>query len=200
MSGSRRHLLAVVVALALVGGCTLFAPRPDPSRFFTLTPLPEPPAGAAVLAGRALGIGPIELPAYLDRPELVMRVGPNEVRSATSDYWAGSLTKQLETTLSQNLQALLGPASVETYPWYSRSRPGVIVEVDFLQFEPASDGQAHLRAGWRVKAGDPPTLVASSEANLARPTNPDAASAVAALSELLAQLSREIAAAVRGGR
>jgi hypothetical protein len=86
---------------------------------------------------------------------------------------------------------------VETYPWYSPSRPDVVVEVDFLQLEPASDGQAHLRALWRVKAGDPHKVIASSEADLSRPTAPDAGSAVAALSELLAQLSRDIASASR---
>jgi len=197
MSRSRRHQLAIVVALALGSACTMFAPRPDPSRFFTLTPLAEPAGGTAVLAGRTLGIGPIELPPYLDRPELVTRVGPNEVRSAAFDYWAGSLSKQLKTMLSQNLQALLGPASVETYPWYSPSRLDVIVEVDFLQLEPATDGLAHLRALWRVKAGDPNKVIASSEPDLSRPTAPDAGSAVATLSELLAQLSGEIATAVR---
>jgi uncharacterized lipoprotein YmbA len=183
--------------LLLVSGCSILSPRPDPSRFFTLTPLAEPGPNPGALAGHVLGIGPITLPQYLDRPELVTRVGPNEVRSAAFDYWAGSLAKQFETTLSHDLQALLGPSSVQTSPWYAGARPDLIVEVDVLQFERAVDGQAHLRARWRLRKGSSAEVQRAGESNLAHPAAEDAGSTVAALSELLGQFSRELADAIR---
>jgi uncharacterized lipoprotein YmbA len=197
MSGGRRSSARLVLALLLVSGCSILSPRPDPSRFFTLTPIAEPGPNPGALAGHVLGIGPITFPPYLDRPELVTRVGPNEVRSAAFDYWAGSLAKQFEATLSHDLQALLGPSSVQTYPWYAGAQPDVVVEVDVLQFERAVDGQVHLRARWRLRKGKSGEVLRAGESNLAHPAAPDAVSTVAALSELVGRFSRELADALR---
>ena len=190
--GSRSGWVWGLVALA---ACSVFTPRPDPSRFFTLTPIADPGNASAPLRNRVLGIGPITLPQYLDRPELVTRVGPNEVRQATFDFWAGSLQKQFSTTLAQNLQGLLSPSSIVPYPWYSGSPPDLAVEVDVLELERGTDGQAHLAARWRIRKGA--AMVRAEESKLARPTAEDPTSTVAALSELLGQLSGEIAEAAK---
>ena len=194
-NGSRSLLGLWCLALASLAACTIFAPRPDSSRFFTLTPIGGAESASGALRDRTLGIGPITLPNYLDRPELVTRVGPNEVRNATFDYWAGSLQKQFASTLAQNLQTLLGPSAIVTSPWYPGSPPDVSVEVDVVEFERGPDGEARLVARWRLsKAGKD---AHAAEARLTRPTTEDPASTVAALSELLAQFSRDIAAAVK---
>jgi len=196
MTDRRRAWRGWWVALGLLAACSVLAPRPDPSRFFTLTPIADGGApSSAPLRGRVLGIGPITLPQYLDRPELVVRVGPNEVRKAVFDYWAGSLQKQFAATLSQNLQVLLGPSSIVPHPWYAGSPPDLAVEVDVVEFERGPDGQAHLDARWRIRK-DKATLRAA-ESKLAVPTTEDPQAMVAALSDLLSQFSREIAAAAK---
>jgi uncharacterized lipoprotein YmbA len=194
-SGARRDRVLWVSALAILTACSVLAPRPDPSRFFTLTPILEAPSASAALRGRALGIGPITLPPYLDRPELVIRVGPNEVRNSQFDYWAGSLKKQFESTLAHNLQILLSPSSIVFHPWFVATQPDVVVEVDVLEFERGPDGQAHLAARWRVRKGA--QVVRAAESRLAEPTAEEPASMVAALSKLLDRFSREIAEAVK---
>jgi uncharacterized lipoprotein YmbA len=186
-----------LTAALLAGACSALTPRPDPSRFFTLTPITDAAAAPGAVSGRILGIGPVTFPRYLDRPELVTRVGPNEVRNAVSDYWAGSLAKQFESTLAQNLQALLSPSSIVTFPWYSAAEPDAIVEIDVRQFERATDGQAHLVARWRVKKGHPAAVTRAGEFALSRPAPDDPVSTAAELSDLVGELSREIAAAVR---
>jgi uncharacterized protein len=193
----RRVRLAGAAALALLAACNVrvLEPRPDPSRFFTLTPGAAPSGATGALAGQVLGVGPITFPHYLDRPELVTRIGPNEVRHAASDYWAGSLAEQFLATLKQNLQALLAPSAISLYPWYPASQPDVAVEVDLQRFERASDGGAHLVARWRLRRGG--RIVHAAESNAERPSGEDPGAAAAALSELLDAFSREIADAVR---
>jgi len=186
-----------LIAALLAGSCSAFTPRPDPSRFFTLTPIADAPAARGALSGQVLGIGPITFPRYLERPELVTRIGPNEVHNAASDYWAGSLAKQFESTLAQNLQALLSPSSIVTFPWYSAGEPDGIVEVDVRQLERGTDGQVHLVARWRVKKGRGGGVARAGESALSRPAADDPVSTVAALSELVGELSRELAEAVR---
>jgi len=191
----RRTWTAYAAAAALLAACSVLEPRPDPSRFFTLTPIADANGATGALRGRVLGIGPITFPRYLDRPELVTRVGPNEVRNATSDYWAGSLAKQFEATLSQNLQTLLSPGSIVSYPWYAGTQADVVIEADVREFERSADGQAHFVVRWRLRKGS--QIVRAAESNISRQAAEDPASTVAALSELLGMFSREIAEAVR---
>jgi hypothetical protein len=188
----------LVVTASLLAACALFSPHPDPSRFFVLTPLTDDGA-VATPHGPSLGIGPVTFPRYLDRSEMVARVGPNEVRPASFDYWAGSLPRQFEAALSQNLQRLTAADSVHLYPWYPGSKPDLVVEVDVRGFERDSDGLAHLSARWRIRRGTGGEIVRSGDSTLARPAgDPDPGSTAAALSGVLGDFSREVAQAVRG--
>jgi len=193
----RFALVASVVIAALIAACAVLSPHADPSRYFTLTPVAADAAAGAPRA-LALGVGPITFPRYLDRPEIVTRVGPNEVQPAAFDYWAGSLPKQFEGALAQNLQTLTGADPVQAFPWYAGSALDLAVEVDVRGFERNSDGQAHLAARWRIRKGAAGKILSAGESNLARPAGgSDPGSTAAALSVLLGDFSREIAQGIR---
>src|SRR4029077_20509436 len=77
----RLPTIAAGLGALLLGACSLLAPR-DRSRFYVLTPLAvTDPTSSATPPGRrmALGLGPVNVPSYLDRPEIVTRVNPNEL-------------------------------------------------------------------------------------------------------------------------
>jgi uncharacterized lipoprotein YmbA len=69
----RRFLLPFVVVTlcaSVLGGC---AGKSKPSKFYLLSPVPDAKAGKQVAAGErdlAVGIGPIDLPPYLDRTQI----------------------------------------------------------------------------------------------------------------------------------
>jgi uncharacterized lipoprotein YmbA len=187
---------ALLVA-ATIASCSVLTPRPDPSRFFVLASLPDSASPATGEHVSSLGVGPILLPRYLDRPEIVTRVGPNEVKPAVFDYWAGSLSHQFQTVLTQNLQTLVHPDRVQTYPWYAGAAPELVVEVDVQRFEPSSDGRAELVARWRVRKGSALATLRAGESSLTctlSGTNSEAAAV--ALSGLLDDFSRELAEAI----
>ena len=75
-----------------LAGCAALSAQPDPSRFFTLTPLPQAEeAVSKISAGSeqiSLGIGPVKLPGYLDRQELVTRISQNRFDVSENDRWA----------------------------------------------------------------------------------------------------------------
>jgi len=190
---------ALLVA-AMIASCSVLTPRPDPSRFFVLTPLPDAPSTPETHVG-SLGVGPILLPRYLDRPEIVTRVGPNEVKPAVFDYWAGSLSHQFQTVLAQNLQTLVHADRVQSYPWYAGAAPELVVEVDVQRFEPSSDGRVDLAARWRIRKGSALVTLRAGESSLTRPLgSADAEAAAVALSGLLDDFSRELAEAIRAAR
>lgn len=193
---SRPILLA---AALLATGCSLLAPRPDPTRFFVLTALPDVdvnPSGAQ-LDGLVLGVGPVTLPGYLLRPEMVTRVEPNRVALAEYQRWAEPLDANVRAVLAKNLGALLGTEQVVPYPWFGPAQPRYLVEVDVRRFEQRGDGQVELAAWWTIRDGQRGRLDGGETRLTAPASAPDTQASVAALSGLLGELSREIAAAVR---
>jgi hypothetical protein len=187
---------ALLVA-ATIASCSVLTPRTDPSRFFVLTALADSASPAAGQHVGSLGVGPIVLPRYLDRPEIVTRVGPNEVKPAVFDYWAGSLSQQFQSVLTQNLQTLVHPDRLQSYPWYAGAAPELVVEVDVQRFEPSNDGRAQLVARWRFRKGTSLGTLRAGESSLTRTlSGADADAVAAALSGLLDDFSRELAAAI----
>jgi uncharacterized lipoprotein YmbA len=143
----------------------------------------------------------VVLPAYLQRPELATRVGPNEVRFSEFARWAGALPAQVTSVLGEDLRLLLGPERVVLFPWYVGTVLDVVAEVEIFRFEPDADGQVHLAAHWRIKDGTRTTLLRTGDTDVGEPTGPGGMDAtVAALSRALGRLGREIADAVRATR
>ena len=119
---NRLNLFAVLLSL-LVAGCIGSATRP--STFYVLST-----DSAAPVAGRespapplSLGLGPVELPDVLDRPQIVTRPDSNRVDLAEYDRWGGDLGEDLSRVLAQNLMARLNTDAVLLYPWSSGGRP-----------------------------------------------------------------------------
>ena len=185
---------------ARIAGCNPLAPRPDPSRFFVLDPLPlatQRTVAGALPPDASVGLGPIRVPDYLKRPELVTRTGPTEVQPSRIDRWAEPLDLALPRLLASNLAAQLGPRSFQTWPWYDTQRPDYQIDVTFERFERDADGNAVLVAAYRVRDLRPQGRVVLRETRLtSSPAAPDSASLVAALSSTLDDLSRELAAAI----
>src|SRR5262249_57455732 len=117
-------------------GCTALAPRPDPSRYFTLAGLVQPEDTGtkepATGADAFLGIGPIKFPGYLDRPELVTRSSPNRFEVAENDRWAEPLEENFVRVLTRNLAALMKSDRIVTYPWAPSLRPSRQLLIEML--------------------------------------------------------------------
>jgi len=179
-------------------GCGALAPQPDPSRYFTLAALArseeagtkEATSGADAL----LGIGPIKFPGYLDRPELVTRSSPNRFEVAENDRWAEPLDENFVRVLSRNLAALMRTDRIALYPWAVDRRPARQVEIEVLRFEANASHEAQLSARWTIIDGPSrkPLFTKVSDVTFAARES-SAEGDVAALSEALAELSREIA-------
>jgi uncharacterized protein len=191
---------ALVVAL-LLPGCGTFSPKPDPSRFFTLSALPQPEANPtnqpAASPGISLGVGPITLPGYLDRQEIVIRAAPNQLTLSENDRWAEPLEDNFARVLTQNIAFLLRAERINAYPWPIDRKPLYQVEIEVLRFETDANHQAQLSTRWAVRKTSRKDAVRYHETRLSRPAQSRSTEAsVAALSEILADLSREIAVAI----
>lgn len=189
-----RACAALAAGLALAG-CA----DSQPTRFYTLSTLAGAPGGAppAILPDITVGVGPVTLPAYLDRPQLVTRAGGNRVVLADFDSWAEPLDGLFARTLAENLALLLGTDDVLLLPQRRPTRLAYQVEVDVARFDVDTSGSAHLDARWWVFGRDGEKLLRSGRATITEPAQAgDYTAAATSLSRALGALSTEIAKAI----
>jgi len=197
-----QQAFAALIALSLVSlaGCPSFSPQPDRSRFFSLTPQVQPESDEknSGLDQVFLGVGPVRLPGYLNRDELVTRVSQNRFDVAQNDRWIEPLEDNFSRVLTQDLHALLKNERIVRYPWPNSRRITHQVEIEVLRFEPLPGQEVELAARWTIFDNGTKQPLASKSSVIKRPIKQASQeAAVDALSGTLADLSREIADAVR---
>ena len=199
----RQRLPVAVVAAALgalaAAGC--FSPQPDASKFLVLAPAGASaansvaPAGLASSSSPTIGIGPIKLPEYLDRDEVVTRVGPNRLQLSANDRWAEPLDNNFKQVLAQDLTRSLGTHSIIFYPWFGTTHVDYQVRIDVYRFETDSSANAQLVAHWQVLDGSAKLLYAD-DSQLNEQARPGESGATA-LSRTVEDLARQIASTIQ---
>jgi len=156
----------------------------------------NPPAEPARAYARGLhvvpGLGPLTLPEYLQRRELVTRRGATGLESARYERWAEPLDAAVARVLSRDLASLTG-ARLVAHPWFEKDAPDARVRIRFERFELEERKQAVLIATWRLedKGG---ALLHEHQSRIERAlADPDGATAALELSRCLAELGEEIA-------
>jgi uncharacterized lipoprotein YmbA len=195
-------LLFCLASAVLMAGC-LLSPQPDRSKFFVLAP--DVAQGAAVTpsaAGAAhqlvVGLGPIKLPEYLDRSEVVTRVAPNRLELSPDDKWAEPLSTDFRQVMAQDLSARLATQMITFYPWYRTTRIDYQVRIDVYRFERDSHDTATLVAHWQIFDGTGAILYATDSA-ITEPGQPGEPGA-ATMSRALGALADQITSAIRSMR
>jgi uncharacterized lipoprotein YmbA len=187
-------------ALALLGFAVLttgcLSPKDDRSQFYVLA---APVDTARTAPGDVtLGLGPITLPEYLHRPQMVTRVGENQVTISEDYRWAEDLEAGIARVMRQDLERTTGATQILIYPWLVTRKVRYAVEVDFLRFEGNAAGVVELWAAWRIR--DVPThdvLVADEFRITQQAAGPANSDVVTAQSQAVVALSRKVAAALR---
>lgn len=205
MSPATRPLICLGLATVLfslaLSACGTFSPRPDPSRFFTLSSLPQVEKSTVKNSANResvfLGIGPVKFPGYLDRQEIVVRSAQNRFEVSENDRWAEPLDENFSRALAQNLSALLGTDRIVPYPWPLDQKPRYQIEIEVFRFEANSARDAQLFARWAVLDGGDKKIILLRESRVVRRAKEKSMDgSVAALSEALGDFSREIADAI----
>jgi uncharacterized lipoprotein YmbA len=187
--------MAALALLLVVVGCG----ETQPTRFFTLSGLHAPADSSRTLApGKAVGVGPVSLPDYLDRPQIVTRTGPNQASLSDFDSWIEPLATMVPRLLADDLAVLLDSDEVVTLPQRRAIAFAYQVEVAVSRFDVDSTGRAVLDARWYVLDGRE-RLLDRGRATLSERAAggaSDHAAVAAAMSRALGALSEQIADAI----
>lgn len=181
--------LLILLIASLLASCS----QPNKS-FYMLTASGPVPSGGGV----GIGVGPVSLAEYIDRPNLVTQEAPNQLAVAEDHRWAGDLSAGISRVVAANLGRDLKSGNVRTYPWLRDEEIRYQVTLDVRQLHSESDGFAVIEAGWRVYSLPERTLKASKTFTDREPLETDGYNAsVAAQSRLIGRLSDTIAASMR---
>ncbi|MHB8381350.1 MAG: PqiC family protein [Candidatus Binataceae bacterium] len=189
----------LAIASAAASGCSLgLQPRPDDSKFFVLSPVAaaSPSSSSAGSSGMVIGIGPIKLPDYLERQEIVTRAAPNRLVLSGTDRWAEGLDGNFTQVFAQDLGATLGTQRIIFFPWYQTTAIDYQVQVNVYRFESDGKGTITLTAHWQILNGAGKMLYVADSTFAATAASPGATSVVAAMSTALNDLAQEIASKI----
>jgi len=185
--------------ILLCFGSLLTACATPPSNFYTLESQSGPPATAnkAIAKKRLIGIGPLSLPALVERRQIVTRTENNGIQIAEFDLWAAPLKDNVLAVLSKNVTTLQPNAIVRTYPWNAFGDVDYRVIVDISRFDTQLGKSANLEASWAIMEEKNHTIVSNGQTNIKQPLN-DASynSAAQALSKLLSDFSQQLSLAL----
>ena len=156
-----------------------------------------PETQATLPTGFTIGVGPIKIPQYLNRPMIVSRTGPNEIQSDEFHQWAEPLPENMSRVMSADLLALTGAAHSFAFPWRAAIPIDVQVTVNVMQFDVSPDGDVTLKAQWSLleEKGKRVQLTRRSVFTRQVPGG-GYADRVAGMSQALGDLTREIATAI----
>jgi uncharacterized protein len=200
-----RICAAVALAMSLAG-CSylakaILAPQKDISKFYLLTPTADTAAAtpASALGSNSnsdftIGLGPIKIPPYLDRPEIVTRAAANRLELSKEDRWGESVQNGFTSAMERDLAAQAGTENIIIFPWYNTVHIDMQVQIDVYRFETDSQGIAHLSAKWTLLDSTGKNILYTVECTLTQQSKPgDTTDSVAALSRTIGDLSGQIA-------
>lgn len=201
MSGRIVLWIVCVVAFATATACmNLGMSRSPDTRFYLLesksvqTVMPEE---KNLLSHFSVGIGPVRIPAYLDRPQIVTRTDRHEIIINDFHHWAEPLGTNLSRVLREELAVSTGALHTYSHPWKQSDAIDYQIRVEVIQFDANEDGKVTLIAFWRVfESGQNRLLLEKRSSITKRAQGTGTAQRVETMSEVLVLLSNEIASEI----
>jgi uncharacterized protein len=187
------HRLTAIAAFCIFAGLAAGCASSPVTRFYTLSAAAAPAATSSQLS---VVVGPVSVPAVVDRPQIVVTTGPNQVRLEEFNRWASPLQNNISRVVAENLVAMLGTPLVILFSQPLGVGADYRAAIEVQRFESAPGEAATLDAVWTV------SRTKDGKSQTGRTTVREVASdkgydtLAAAHSRALARLSRDIADAV----
>lgn len=188
---------AILVSFAfLLSGCLSVANSPSP-RFYMPMAIDKGQISEKfdISPGVTVAIGPIGIPEYQDRPQIVTVDKEGMLKFAQFDRWGESLDSAISRLLNDNLTVMLPEANFYIYPCNFAIPLTYQIVVDVVQLESRLDKEMLLVAQWSIIEHKNRRMLFTKRSEFRQPVKPHNYSGLAAaLSASCASLSSEIAA------
>lgn len=190
-----KNFIAAFAAL-LLSACATVAK----DHFYTLDAI-SPPASVVKSAPHyRIAVGPVHVPEMADRPEMVIRQGPNRVKVLEEHRWAQSLKSGIAHVLAADLDMRLDDAQVTSAEDYASRNANYRITVDIERFDATPGDAVAVEAMWTIfDSGGKPLKTGRSAAQDPIRGN-DYAAVAAAYSQALSSIANDIGNIVRSSK
>lgn len=148
--------------------------------------------------GVAIGIGPVNMAPYLDRPQIVTRAGNHKLELSEFNRWSEPLKSSVSRVIAVKLSNLLETNRVFLLPRREKSIPlDYQVTIDIARFDGELGGDANLTARWTIYDKSEKAILTKVSIITEASGGEGFEHLVAAENRALQMLSREIAEAIK---
>ncbi len=143
------RVVIFIIGMTIIAGCT----STQATNYYTLSSAREGLISTDTYgtdSSLIIGLMPVEIPDYIDRPQLVTRKADGQVLRSDFNKWAGSIRTDIERVIVENISDLTGSNQVLRFPW-SKSVPiqyQISVRIERLDGAPGRD--IDLSAYWMI--------------------------------------------------
>lgn len=186
--------ITFVAAVALLLGACGSSP---PVRYYSLEQI-DVVAKPDAADSKIVGLGPFRVPNYLRRAQIVTRGSGADVNIDDFARWAEPLDQAVHGIVANNVDSLLADIIVVAFPYISTVDVNYVVVGRIDRFDVGADGDAVMIVQWGLVDSSRETRIAPQRHRYtARASDPDDPGSVArAMSDILTQLSHDIAKGV----
>lgn len=193
--------LGVVCFALVINGCISLpnSPISPTPRFYMLSSINQLEVSKKIhiTPGVIIGVGPVKIPEYLDRPQMVTRESQGILKFDEFDRWGESLDLGVARLIREDLTVMLPGAKLTLYPWHSSTVVKYRVVVEIVQLDSELDREMSFVVQWTVIDVQNSKTVIIKRSEFHQPIIPQNYSGLAkTLSTVCAALSSEIAQAL----
>ena len=194
------------LVLVVMGGLLLITAgcvgSSSPTQFYVLSSMPDTGEESRAQPAEdrtAIGVGPVDLPLYLDRPQIMTRISENRMRLADFDQWAEPVTDNFTRVLMKNLSELLSREPVAIFSSQGTTPLDLRVSVDVIRFDGSPGKRVQLMARWIIYDEVDKKVLVTKDSNIEEPLTGSGYEAMASgLSRTVEILSKDIAEGIKG--
>jgi uncharacterized protein len=185
----------IVLFSFVLSGCFSIPSSPS-ANFYTLHPVAGIEGGKQLEIAPKLiiGIGPVEIPEYQNRPQIVTRDKNGMLIFAQFERWGESLDTACAHLILENLTAIFPQADFQIFPCNFSIPLDYQVIVNIAQLESQLDKDIILTAQWTIVDSRTKAMLLTKRFQVRQEINPHTYSGLTqALSKEVVSLSDEIA-------
>jgi uncharacterized lipoprotein YmbA len=190
----------LAIALLILTGCLGAKGPSQQTKFYVLNSLyslEKKETPVAKMPNITIGVGPVDLPKYINRPHIVTRAIQNEIQIEEFERWAEPIDSNFFRVLADNLSILLQTDNIVSFPAKRSTKVDYQVAVTVTRFDGVVGENALLRARWSIYGENGEKKLISKHSVYKQPVNgEELKDLVSAQSLALAHFSNDIAQAI----
>ena len=158
-----------------------------------------PRSSGAGTGAVGIGVGPVIMPSYLDRRQIVTRTGAGQVEISIFHRWAEPLEDGIARVLAEEVGIRVPTERIVMFPWRGVAGRAIQyqVSVEVLRLDGRPGRDVTLDTRWQILGRHGDELVFRRSTVTEAATGPGYESMVAAMARALATLGQEIAVEIQ---